>query len=234
MLSVPLSGAGFQQFTLTVSTAGTGLGTVTSSPAGISCGVNCAEIYDAGTTLALTATPSPGSKFSGWTGDDTGTEATTTLTMDGDKTLTATFNLSKQLTVTRPNGGEIWTVGKSQAISWTYSGNPGAYVRIELLKGTQVYATIASRAFIGRNGKGSYNWRVPFIIPPGNDYRIRITSKSDSSITDKSDSPFTITRATSFDGQGLFRIVQYGDKFQLSSWTGEFVRPSLKGGVLQP
>jgi hypothetical protein len=57
-----------QQFTLSVAKDGTGSGTVTSSPAGISCGADCSEPYNSGTTVTLTATANAGSVFSGWSG----------------------------------------------------------------------------------------------------------------------------------------------------------------------
>ncbi len=41
-------------YTLTVAKAGTGSGTVTSSPAGISCGADCSEPYNSGTVVTLT------------------------------------------------------------------------------------------------------------------------------------------------------------------------------------
>jgi len=33
-----------------------------------------------------------------------------------------------------PNGGENWIRGKAYTITWNYTGNPGTYVKIELLK----------------------------------------------------------------------------------------------------
>ena len=44
-----------QQNSLTVTKGGTGTGIVTSSPAGISCGSDCTEPYNAGTSVTLTA-----------------------------------------------------------------------------------------------------------------------------------------------------------------------------------
>ena len=41
-------------YTLTVAKAGTGSGTVTSSPAGINCGADCSEPYNSGTVVTLT------------------------------------------------------------------------------------------------------------------------------------------------------------------------------------
>ena len=53
-------------YTLTVTKAGTGTGTVTSSPAGINCGSDCSETYNAGTSVTLTASPATSSTFTGW------------------------------------------------------------------------------------------------------------------------------------------------------------------------
>ncbi len=54
--------------TLSVTKAGAGRGTVTSSPGGIACGSDCFGAFAAGTTVTLTATPVAGSTFTGWTG----------------------------------------------------------------------------------------------------------------------------------------------------------------------
>ena len=45
--------------TLSVSRNGSGVGTVTSAPAGINCGATCSAIRTPGTTMTLTATPAP-------------------------------------------------------------------------------------------------------------------------------------------------------------------------------
>jgi hypothetical protein len=75
-------------FALTVAKAGTGAGTVTSVPAGIDCGATCAAQL-AG-SVQLTATPAPGSAFVGWSGACSGAAACS-LTMDGDKSVSAEF-----------------------------------------------------------------------------------------------------------------------------------------------
>jgi PASTA domain/Divergent InlB B-repeat domain len=77
--------------TLTVATAGTGVGTVTSSPAGIDCGSTCSHSFDAGTAVALTASPEAGSTFAGWSGVCSGTGACQ-LPMTADSAVTATFD----------------------------------------------------------------------------------------------------------------------------------------------
>jgi hypothetical protein len=94
---------------LTVSRAGSGSGTVTSSPAGIDCGASCSASYDAGTVVTLTATPAQDSGFAGWSGACSGT-GTCSVTMSAARSVTATFNLfDRRLTVqvTPDQGGSI-------------------------------------------------------------------------------------------------------------------------------
>jgi hypothetical protein len=81
--------------TLTVTKSGTGSGTVTSNPAGINCGTDCSEPYPSGTKVTLTATPSSGSIFAGWGGDcsSCGAGSVCPITMDANRTCTATFRL---------------------------------------------------------------------------------------------------------------------------------------------
>jgi hypothetical protein len=78
-------------FTLSVSKAGTGSGTVMSSPAGINCGGTCSAEFEEGKTVTLSATPASGSSFTGWSGACTGTAACN-VTMSEAKSVTATFN----------------------------------------------------------------------------------------------------------------------------------------------
>lgn len=78
--------------TLTVTKAGSGQGLITSNPEGISCGEDCQEAYPHSTSVVLTATPSGGSSFAGWSGDCTDMgNSQARVSMDGDKTCTATF-----------------------------------------------------------------------------------------------------------------------------------------------
>jgi hypothetical protein len=78
-------------FPLTVTKAGPGSGTVTSSPAGINCGTDCSESYASGTNVTLTAAPAAGSTFAGWSGACSGT-GTCAVAMSAARSVTATFN----------------------------------------------------------------------------------------------------------------------------------------------
>jgi uncharacterized repeat protein (TIGR02543 family) len=69
-------------YTLTVATSGSG----TTSPAAGT------YTYASGTAVAVTATPASGDTFTGWSGATTGTTNPVTVTMDGNKTLTASFS----------------------------------------------------------------------------------------------------------------------------------------------
>jgi hypothetical protein len=78
-------------YPLAVSRSGTGTGTVTSSPSGITCGTDCSENYVGGTVVSLAATPAAGSVMAGWSGACAGTGACA-VTMNSGMTATAIFN----------------------------------------------------------------------------------------------------------------------------------------------
>jgi hypothetical protein len=79
-------------YSLTVISAGDGDGTVTSTPAGISTPTLTAT-FEENTSVTLSANAQIGSTFAGWSGAASGT-APAQITMDGDKTVTATFDLN--------------------------------------------------------------------------------------------------------------------------------------------
>ncbi len=98
--------------TLTVSRAGTGTGTVTSTPAGIDCGTICSAFFDAPTDVNLTPTAAPGSAFVSWAGACSGPGACT-VTVNDTRAVTATFSPTHVLTVAR--SGTAGTVVSSPA-----------------------------------------------------------------------------------------------------------------------
>jgi hypothetical protein len=89
------------KFTLTVSKAGSGSGTVAGSPAGIDCGGTCVASLSEGTSVTLTATAASGSTFAGWGGACSGT-GPCVVAMNAAKTVTATFNSNPPAEETKP------------------------------------------------------------------------------------------------------------------------------------
>ena len=85
-------------YTLTVQLAGNATGTVTSSPAGISCPSTCSAKFNSGTSVKLTATAAKGDYFAGWSGACK-VIGPCTLTMNANKSATATFNVNQTVKV---------------------------------------------------------------------------------------------------------------------------------------
>src|SRR5439155_6729908 len=97
-------------FALTVTKAGTGGGTVTSSPAGISCGATCSTSFTPGTVVTLSAAPAAGSTFAGWSGSGCSGTGTCTVTMNAATSVTATFiqsTFALTLTKSGPGSGPV-------------------------------------------------------------------------------------------------------------------------------
>jgi uncharacterized repeat protein (TIGR02543 family) len=70
-------------YTLSITASPAAGGTVTANPN--------ASSYTAGTVVTLTATPASGYTFSGWSGAASGTSATTTVTVNSNLSVTASF-----------------------------------------------------------------------------------------------------------------------------------------------
>jgi microcystin-dependent protein len=88
-------------YSIAVTLAGSGSGSVISSPEGIECaaGRSCSTTFSYGTDVSLTATPDSGSIFSGWGGDICATTLPncTVRSIDQAQSVTATFE-AKPLT----------------------------------------------------------------------------------------------------------------------------------------
>lgn len=87
------AGAAISQYPLTVSLFGNGRGSVSSTPAGISCGTTCSRRFGSGASVTLRATPASGYQFAGWTGACSGSSNTCTLAMNQARTVFATFRI---------------------------------------------------------------------------------------------------------------------------------------------
>src|SRR3989475_383503 len=90
----------------TLSVVRTRIGTRTGSGRGSRCGTDCSEPYDRGTSVTLTASPASGATFTGWSGCDTVSGTTCTVTMNAARVVTATFDLQRfTLTVNKAGLG---------------------------------------------------------------------------------------------------------------------------------
>ncbi len=78
---------------LTVTLAGAGTGIVSSSPAGIICPSACSASFPSGTSVILTAAPTGSSTFGSWSSGCSSISGNTcTVVLNGNTTITATFN----------------------------------------------------------------------------------------------------------------------------------------------
>jgi len=92
------------QNNLSVLRTGAGTGTVSSTPPGINCGTDCSEAYANGTIVTLTGSAASGSTFAGWSGCDTVSGATCTVTVNSARTATAAFDLERFILTVNKTG----------------------------------------------------------------------------------------------------------------------------------
>lgn len=83
-----------------ITTSVIGSGTVSNNLTG--------TVFFSGTTVKLTATPAVGYKFTGWSGDFTGTTNPVTITMNANKTITANFTSTVGIESISENNAEIY------------------------------------------------------------------------------------------------------------------------------
>ena len=92
-----------REYTLTVTQAGSGIGTVKLDGTVITPPHE--KIYLDGDIATLEATAAAGNGFDGWTGDVTSSNSTMTVQMAGDRSLTANFEKEYTLTVNQTGSG---------------------------------------------------------------------------------------------------------------------------------
>ncbi len=147
----------------------TASGSVSSSPAGLSCTTptvagqtqtTCSRSFTSGTAVTLTATAASGSTFTGWSGACTGTAATCTVAMSVARTVTATFGA----TTSQPTNATL-TVNSARAVTTaggTVASNPTGISCTAPTTGTPMqttcsaaYATTASVTLTATPATGS-------------------------------------------------------------------------------
>jgi YVTN family beta-propeller protein len=122
-LTVIDGGSGPLRHTLAVVLAGSGSGTVASTPSGIDCGISaCAASFAGGTQVSLNASAASGSNFVGWSGPCGGAGACD-VRVHEDQFVTATFNSTAPMGVSVPN-----VVGQTQMTATTAITGAGLVV----------------------------------------------------------------------------------------------------------
>ncbi|MBI5060523.1 M6 family metalloprotease domain-containing protein [candidate division KSB1 bacterium] len=93
----------------------------------------------------------------------------------------------RSITVTRPNGGQIWVIGRADTVRWT-STNMSGNVRVMLNRGypAGAWETLASNAA----NNGSYRWVAAGALTET--ARIRVMSINYATVGDSSDADFAI------------------------------------------
>jgi hypothetical protein len=138
-------------YSLGVLRAGSGAGTVTSAPSGISCGATCSATFTSGTAVVLTATPDSSSTLASWSGCGSVLGAQCSVTLTSAKTVTATFQpLSARLTISKTGTG-TGTVTSPTGISC------GTVCSQDLTRGTTVTLTATAATgstYTGWSGGG--------------------------------------------------------------------------------
>ena len=130
------------------------------------------------------------------------------------------------ITVTEPTNSTTWTKGQSADITWTSTGTISD-VKIDLYKGGTFNQTIVSST----TNNGSYTWTGVYIsLVDGTDYKVRISSTSDSSVYGESDE-FQITSLSISDAVDNFDLTWStgGD----ADWFGQTGSYYYDGDALQ-
>ncbi|MBU4306987.1 MAG: hypothetical protein KKB32_04040, partial [Acidobacteria bacterium] len=101
-----------------------------------------------------------------------------------------TIAVPDSITVTAPNGGETWTAGSTQEITWTSTGTI-ANVNIDYSTDNGSNWTPVAA---GTENDGSYSWTVP--STPSVNCLVRVRDALDNDPSDSSDAVFTIAPAS--------------------------------------
>jgi hypothetical protein len=90
--------------TLAIVKTGSGSATITSGTAGINCGADCVAGFAPNTSVTLTVTPDPGTRFQGFAESGCGTELVSTVVMSTDRTCTASLTTAPELLMSAISG----------------------------------------------------------------------------------------------------------------------------------
>jgi hypothetical protein len=108
--------------------------------------------------------------------------------LTGDFSVTST----RQLVVTAPGSGETRKAGAPLTVTWTASGDLGASVKAELVKGDGVVFTSP----LAPTSSGTLTFTAPAKLPTGNDYKVRLVAASFPTVIATSEIRFSLDGAS--------------------------------------
>ncbi|RKY30980.1 MAG: hypothetical protein DRP68_05550, partial [Candidatus Omnitrophota bacterium] len=133
----------------------------------------------------------------------------------------ADFEIKGTLTLTAPNGGEIWYIGDTDRyITWDYTGELGTVaLYYDTNSGADGYPNlIASGVSVGSGGSGSYNWN-PIPDLPYKTIRVKVEAESDTTVFDTSSGDFEIRPNITITAPNLGTEVWPAQTDQSIEWT---------------
>ncbi|MFA6598666.1 MAG: Ser-Thr-rich GPI-anchored membrane family protein, partial [Ignavibacteriaceae bacterium] len=136
----------------------------------------------------------------------------------GIKSISGQFSFLS-LTVTSPNGNEIWQTGSTNNITWTASPSI-ANVKIEYSKdGGQSYTSIIASVSAGL---GTYAWTISDTLIVANQMCIRISDVTNSNIKDTSNALFTVAKLKLLTPVASDYL--QGGKTKLITWESAYIQ----------
>ncbi|MGZ4132395.1 MAG: glycoside hydrolase family 25 protein, partial [Actinomycetota bacterium] len=137
-------------YPLTVSSQGTGGGTVSSLPGGIACGITCGSVFPAATSVRLSAAADSASGFQGWGGACTGSLPTCDVEMNAPTSVTATFVAAVTLGEEGAGTSYRWgAIADARTLGGSYTSDrrPGASMTFAFRGRAVSLYTVAGPAF---------------------------------------------------------------------------------------
>ena len=184
-------------YTLTVNSNGNG--TVTKMPD--------QPAYPPGSGVTLTANPATGWMFTTWSGDATGSTNPLFVTMNANKTITATFvdTSGPTVTVTAPNGSETYQAGHVATVQWTASGS-SPITGIDLLLSRAGSVGPFEPIITNLGNAGSYGWTVSRPATSSAILQVVAHDAAGRSRADLSDTTFAIQATTGVDDGAVTQV----------------------------
>jgi outer membrane protein OmpA-like peptidoglycan-associated protein len=129
VLGAPLrsNGGSAYAYNDSLTVAETGSGSVVSGDGQISCPGTCSAGYLPGSTVTLSATPAPGSTFTGWSGAGCSGTGNCVVAVNAADTVTAGFVTSGPLTATIASPATGGTYAEGQSVPTAFSCSQGQY-----------------------------------------------------------------------------------------------------------